>query len=103
MTLFSSSFYLTTARGLTLARLVAIPFFIFFLVQADREGPQFWGKSLLLLYLFVVLSDFFDGLLARKAGAPSPFWGQVDAAGDVVFNTLSLSAAAWLASSKALL
>lgn len=91
-----SSLYLITARGLTLARLVAIPFFIFFLIQADREGTQFWWTSLLLLYLFVVLSDFFDGLLARKAGAPSRIWGQVDAAVDIVFNALSLSAAAWV-------
>lgn len=93
---FPSSLYLTAARGLTLARLIAIPCFIFFLVQTDREGPRFWGKSLLFLYLFVVLSDFFDGLLARKAGVTSRFWGQVDATVDILFNTLSLSAAAWL-------
>ena len=56
----------------------------------------FWGPSLLILYVFIVLSDFLDGLLARKAGAPSLFWGHVDAAVDIAFNTLSLSTAAWL-------
>jgi phosphatidylglycerophosphate synthase len=92
----SSSNYLTTARGLTLARLAGTPLFIYFLVQTDREEPQFWGTSLLLLYLFIVLSDFLDGPFARKAGAPSPFWGRVDAAVDIAFNCSSLSAAAWL-------
>ena len=31
----------------------------------------------------------------RKAGAPSHFWGQVDAAADIAFTSLSLAAAAW--------
>ncbi len=92
----SSSLYLTTARGLTLARLASTPLFLWLLIQTDREGADFWGISLLLLYFFIVLSDLFDGLLARKAGAPSHFWGQVDAAVDITFNSLSLSAAAWL-------
>ena len=91
-----SSFYLTTARGLTLARLGSILPFLIILIQTDREGPYFWGPSLLFLYVFIVLSDFLDGLLARKAGAPSLFWGHVDAAVDIAFNTLSLSTAAWL-------
>ncbi len=91
-----SSFYLTTARGLTLARLGSILPFLIILIQTDREGPYFWGPSLLILYVFIVLSDFLDGLLARKAGAPSLFWGHVDAAVDIAFNTLSLSTAAWL-------
>ena len=52
--------------------------------------------SLLLLYVCIVLSDFFDGRLARKAGAPSHVWGQVDAVADIAFTSLSLAAAAWL-------
>lgn len=96
MKLFSSAFYLTTARGLTLARLTAIPLFLLLLIQTDREGPQLWGLSLLLLYSFIALSDLLDGVLARKAGAPSHFWGQVDAAVDIAFNGLGLSAAAYL-------
>ena len=96
MIVSSSSFYLTTARGLTLARLASTPLFLWLLVQMDHEGGELWGTSLLLLYVFIILSDFFDGLFARKAGAPSLFWGQVDAAVDIVFNSLSLSVAAWL-------
>lgn len=90
------SFYLVAARGLTLARLAAIPFFLFLLIQTDREGSPFWGIILLVLFVFIALSDLLDGAFARMAGAPSHFWGQVDAAVDIAFNTLSLSAAAWL-------
>ena len=52
--------------------------------------------SLLLLYVGIALSDFFDGRLARKAGAPSHVWGQIDALADIAFTSLSLAAAAWL-------
>jgi phosphatidylglycerophosphate synthase len=52
--------------------------------------------SLLLLYVGIALSDFFDGRLARQAGAPSHAWGQVDAAADIAFTSTSLAAAAWL-------
>jgi CDP-diacylglycerol--glycerol-3-phosphate 3-phosphatidyltransferase len=90
------AFYLAAARGLTLARLASIPLFLVLLVQTYRVGLQPWGLSLLLLYVCIALSDFLDGWLARKAGAPSHVWGQIDAIADIAFNTLSLVAAAWL-------
>jgi len=91
-----SAFYLATARGLTLARLASIPLFLFLLVQTYRAGPQHWRMSLLLLYVCIALSDFLDGWLARKAGAPSHVWGQIDAVADIAFTSLSLATAAWL-------
>src|SRR5215470_11354096 len=91
-----SAFYLATSRGLTLARLASIPLFLFLLVQTYRAGPQPWWMGLLLLYVGIALSDFFDGRLARKAGAPSHVWGQIDAIADIAFTSLSLAAAAWL-------
>ena len=91
-----SAFYLATARGLTLARLASIPLFLFLLIQTHRAGPQHWRMSLLLLYVCIALSDFLDGWLARKAGAPSHVWGQIDATADIAFTSLSLAAAAWL-------
>ena len=90
------AFYLMAARGLTLARLASIPLFLFLLVHTHEAGPQPWGISLLLLYVCIALSDVLDGWLARKAGAPSHVWGQIDAAADIAFNSLSLAAAAWL-------
>jgi phosphatidylglycerophosphate synthase len=89
-------FYLIAARGLTLARLASIPLFLFLLVQTYRAGPQHWWMSLLLLYGCIALSDFLDGRLARKAGAASHVWGQIDAAADIAFTSLSLATAAWL-------
>ena len=90
------AFYLAAARGLTLARLGGIPLFLWLLVHTHRDGPQLWGRSLLLLYVCIALSDFLDGRLARKAGAPSHVWGQVDAAADIAFTSMSLAVAAWL-------
>ena len=90
------AFYLAAARGLTLARLASIPLFLFLLVQTYRAGPQHWRVGLLVLYVGVALSDFLDGWLARKAGAPSHVWGQIDATADIAFTSLSLAAAAWL-------
>lgn len=90
------AFYLAAARGLTLARLASIPLFLVLLIHTHREGLPLWRLSLLLLYVCIALSDVLDGLLARKAGAPSHAWGQVDAAADIAFTSLSLAAAAWL-------
>ena len=90
------AFYLAAARGLTLARLASIPLFLFLLVQTHHAGPQHWRESLLLLYVGIALSDILDGWLARKAEAPSHVWGQIDAAADIAFTSLSLAAAAWL-------
>jgi phosphatidylglycerophosphate synthase len=90
-----SAFYLAAARGLTLARLASIPLFLFLLVQTSRAGPQQWRLSLLLLYVCIALSDFFDGRLARKAGAPSHVWGQIDAAADIAFTSESCLRLAW--------
>ena len=88
--------YLAAARGLTLARLGSIPLFLWLLVHRQRDAPPRWRISLLLLYVGIALSDFLDGRLARKAGAPSHGWGQVDAAADIIFTTMSLAVAAWL-------
>ena len=91
-----SALYLAAARGLTLGRLASIPLFLFLLIQTHRAGPQHWRVSLLLLYVCIALSDVLDGRLARKAGAPSHVWGQIDAATDIAFTSLSLAVAAWL-------
>jgi phosphatidylglycerophosphate synthase len=90
------AFYLAAARGLTLARLASIPLFLVLLIHTQREGLPLWRLSLLLLYVCIALSDVLDGRLARKAGAPSRVWGQVDAAADIAFTSLSLATAAWL-------
>jgi phosphatidylglycerophosphate synthase len=91
-----NALYLAVARGLTLARLASIPLFLILLIHAHREGLPLWRLSLLLMYVCIALSDVLDGMLARKAGAPSHAWGQVDATADIAFTSLSLAVAAWL-------
>ena len=64
--------------------------------SSSTGGSGSHGALLFLLYLLTALSDLLDGYFARKAGAPSAKWGRVDALADVLFNTSSLLAAAWL-------
>jgi phosphatidylglycerophosphate synthase len=87
---------LAAARGLTLARMALTPLFLVVLVRTADAPSWPWSAGLLLLYAFIALSDLVDGPLARKAGVPTAFWGRMDAAADISFNTLSLWVAAWL-------
>ena len=83
------------ARGLTLARILAIPPFVWALLRIDSAPDLKWRALLIAAYLYAILSDLIDGPLARRAGAKSYFWGQVDAFSDVAFNAAALAAAAW--------
>ncbi len=83
------------ARGLTLARILAIPPFVWALLRIDSAPDGLWRVLLIGAYVYAILSDLIDGPLARRAGAKSYFWGQVDAFSDVAFNAAALAAAAW--------
>jgi phosphatidylglycerophosphate synthase len=84
------------ARALTLGRLAGTGPFVWLLVRAHHgAGP---GERLMLgcAYVFLALSDFFDGWLARRAGAATAFWARADVGADILFNVGALGAAAWL-------
>jgi len=83
------------ARGLTLARIFTIPLIVWALLEMDSAPDLRWRVLLIAAYLYAILSDLADGPLARRAGAKSYFWGQVDALSDVAFNAAALAAAAW--------
>ncbi len=83
------------ARGLTLARFLAIPIVVWTLLRIDSAPDLMWRVLLIAAYAYAVLSDLIDGPLARRAGARSYFWGQVDALSDVAFNAAALAAAFW--------
>ncbi len=83
------------ARGLTLARIFTIPLIVWALLEMDSAPDLRWRVLLIAAYLYAILSDLADGPLARRAGANSYFWGQVDALSDVAFNAAALAAAAW--------
>ena len=84
------------ARGLTLARILAIPIFVWALLRIDSDPDGRWRVLLIGAYVYAILSDLIDGPLARRAGAKSYFWGQVDAISDVAFNAAALTTAAWV-------
>lgn len=88
--------YLMLARGLTLGRLASVPLLVVVLVHTAQTEARAWQVSLGLLYSALALSDFLDGRLARKAGATSQGWGQLDALADIVLNSAGLAAAAWI-------
>ncbi|MEK6710557.1 MAG: CDP-alcohol phosphatidyltransferase family protein [Nitrospinota bacterium] len=87
------SVVIVAARTLTLARLMGIPLFAWWLLGAEPGGAA--GPALFVFYLFFPLSDLVDGPLARWAGGARPLWGRLDALADIAFNTSSLLAAAW--------
>jgi len=98
------------ARSLTLARVVAVVPFLGLLVDVAHDGSLAARSVLALLYGFVVLSDFMDGRIARRAGAASAFWARADVGADMFFNLSGLAAAArlgligpWVAAGMALL
>lgn len=83
-------------RGLTLLRLPATLAFAWALLRLESAPPApGWRVLLIASYAYAVLSDLLDGPLARRAGARSYFWGQVDAFSDIAFNAVALAAAAW--------
>jgi phosphatidylglycerophosphate synthase len=86
----------TVARALTLARLVGVGPFLWLLVRVSRGASPGERAMLGFSYLFLALSDFFDGRLARRARAASPLWARADVVADIVFNVCSLGVAAWL-------
>ena len=66
------------------------------MVETHGGASSSTGALLFLLYVLTAFSDILDGYFARKAGDGSAKWGRLDALADVLFNTSSLLAAAWL-------
>lgn len=92
----ASSWRALPARILTLSRIVGLPAFLWLMLQVAREGPSAGGALLAALYVFLSLSDFLDGRLARRAGTADPVWGRIDVVADILFNVTSLGTAAAL-------
>lgn len=84
------------ARALTLFRIVGLVPFALGLVHVDGAPTSAGRAALASAFVLLAASDFADGRVARRAGAPSARWGRIDVAADVLLNFASLSAAAWL-------
>ena len=54
-------------NAITLARILAVPFFIWSLVSvSDNESPMRWVS--VLIFIVIMASDGIDGAIARKKG-----------------------------------
>ena len=72
------------ANLLTLLRLLAAPLLVWLLLNED------WWLAAITLFI-AILSDIFDGKIARKMNQATAFGGLFDHATDAVF----VSSAAW--------
>lgn len=72
---------LTVANGITTLRLIGSVFLCFF----KPRTPLF-----LIIYTITGLTDFFDGLIARKTGSASRFGAILDSVADLVFYSVTL-------------
>jgi phosphatidylglycerophosphate synthase len=78
----------TAANVLTGMRLVSAPFF----AAAVLHGSH---AAACALFALAVVTDFFDGRIARLRGETSSFGGLLDHASDALFVTAGLGALAW--------
>ena len=74
--------------ALTLLRLALAPLMV---LLSERPHPLLFG----LILTAAVLSDIFDGILARRLGVATPSLRRLDSAVDVVFY-LAVGFALWL-------
>ena len=87
--LFTSRF-LTVSNTLSLSRVFLVPVF-WYLLDQTRFGEH-TNSYLLLVIAGMTLTDFFDGLLARKLGQETPLGQYLDPVADkvVIISCLSM-------------
>ncbi|PIS39891.1 MAG: hypothetical protein COT32_02690 [Candidatus Nealsonbacteria bacterium CG08_land_8_20_14_0_20_36_22] len=66
---------------------------IYILIIAIRNPEQLW--KMIIIGIAVVLTDFFDGKIARKRNLVSPFGAALDQLGDKIFVVPSLVVLSW--------
>lgn len=69
---------LTVPNFLSLSRLVFLPLLYYFAIKEMR-------LTFLIAYIILALTDFFDGLIARKFNQTSPIGSKMDSLADVPF------------------
>lgn len=84
--------WLTWANALTLTRLISIPALVLAILFAD------WGIAA-AIFVLAIISDLFDGLIARRLDQTSPLGGLLDHGTDALLVT---AACAGFASSGAI-
>ena len=79
---------------LLVLRLVLIPFFLFFFLNAE-PGESLFRLIAFVIYLIAAISDFLDGYLARKWNTVSNFGKLMDPLADKMLVSSALIALAY--------
>lgn len=69
------------ANGLTLLRLLLVPFFVWFLLEEGGEEPV-WRIAAFVVFVLAAITDRIDGELARRWGQVTDFGKLVDPIAD---------------------
>lgn len=77
---------MTTANKITMVRILIIPFFIYFALQADKTSLII----ALVLFCLASVTDFLDGYIARKYNQVTDFGKFVDPLADKLLVTAAL-------------
>lgn len=79
------------AHALTSVRLVLLPLFLSAISDSARQ-PSIWRVGLvILLFLIICASDYYDGAIARALGLSSDLGKVFDNLADITFLLVSLS------------
>ncbi len=69
---------------LTLLRIFLLPLLIYLVIAGD----SLFNLSILILFILIALSDYFDGIIARKTSSTSEFGKMLDPIADKLFVVL---------------
>lgn len=79
---------LTVSNLLTLSRIIALPFIIYYMNLENKTGDTGFVLYQLAFFIIVVISDFFDGLLARSFNQVSKLGQFLDPVADKICLTI---------------
>jgi CDP-diacylglycerol--glycerol-3-phosphate 3-phosphatidyltransferase len=75
---------LTVSNFLTIMRIAALPFIVYYMDQESITGDGRYAFYVLGFFIIVILSDFFDGLLARSFNQESKLGRFLDPVADKI-------------------
>jgi CDP-diacylglycerol--glycerol-3-phosphate 3-phosphatidyltransferase len=69
---------------LTLLRIFLLPLLIFLIIADDNS----YNLAIIILFMVIAMSDYFDGIIARKTNSTSEFGKMLDPIADKLFVIL---------------
>ena len=69
---------------LTLLRIFLLPLLIYLIIDSNSS----FNLAILILFIVIALSDYFDGVIARKTNSTSEFGKMLDPIADKLFVVL---------------